>query len=242
MSRISIAAALALAAMMAGPLEARAQVASQETPVVVELFTAQGCSSCPPADAYFAELAERDDVIALALHVDYWDYLGWTDKFGSPAHTKRQREYAARMGERMIYTPQLVVQGREHVIGSRPGQVDDAIDRHADDRLAARVAMSVDGASLQIEITPLAESATTGGQILIAAFESAETVEIRRGENRGHTIEYRNIVLGWSDLGPWRGEAVTLTAPRPMDADGVAVLVQEAPGGPIIGAGRLMLR
>lgn len=238
MGRLAKLAGIFAAGLALGAGEAGAEA---EAPVVVELFTSQGCASCPPADKYLGELAKRDDVIALSLHVDYWDYLGWTDKFGSAAHTSRQRDYAAAMRERMIYTPQMMVQGREHVVGSRTGEVDQAIARQAGD-VAATVSLSLDGAQVVAEITPLDPGAKARGHVLMAWYARAETVAIKGGENRGRKIEYHNIVKGWSDLGTWSGDRVRLTAPKPMDADGLAILVQEGDGGPIIAAGKLALK
>ena len=115
---------------------------AQTSPVVVELFTSQGCSSCPPADAMLHKLAERDDVIALALHVDYWDYIGWKDEFAVPAYTKRQRGYARTNGRRMIYTPQMVINGQDDVIGAKPMDVSDLIQKHHE--VADKVALEIE--------------------------------------------------------------------------------------------------
>src|SRR6056297_1175836 len=104
---------------------------AQERPVVVELFTSQGCSSCPPADAYLHKLAAREDVIALALHVDYWDYIGWKDSFGKAAWSDRQHGYAKAAGRGMVYTPQMIINGTDHVVGNRPKDVEYLIDRHS---------------------------------------------------------------------------------------------------------------
>jgi hypothetical protein len=215
-------------------------VRAGETPVVVELFTSQGCSSCPPADAYLGQLADRDDVIALSLHVDYWDYLGWRDVFGSAGHTKRQRRYAKSMGERMIYTPQIIINGREGMVGSRKNQVAEAIERHRAVPAAAEIELSLNGDRLVADITPLIDNAG-GGNVFLCWFRRAETLTIGAGENGGRKITYHNIVQGWSDMGEWRGMRIAMTAPKPMDADGVAVMIQPAKGGPIVAAARLWL-
>ena len=120
------------AGLMSATLGMTAGLAQAGGPVVVELYTSQGCSSCPPADAFLArELANRDDVIALALHVDYWDYIGWKDDFADPQHTDRQRDYARAAGQRTIYTPQMIIAGKDHVIGSHPAEVKKLIRAHA---------------------------------------------------------------------------------------------------------------
>ena len=216
------------------------RAAAQVSPVVVELFTSQGCSSCPPADELLGRMADRENVIALSLHVDYWDYLGWRDVFSSPAHTRRQRDYAGRMGERMVYTPQIVVQGREGMVGSHGNKVAAAIERHAAKPSAAKVELMKMEDRLVADITP-ADDARARGRVLMAWYTRAEQVAIRAGENRGRKIVYHNVVRGWSDMGVWRGGRIALTAPLPM-ADGVAVMIQDQEGGPILGAGRLALK
>lgn len=237
MSRTILNVVLAAAMALFGALtSARAG----DAPVVVELFTSQGCSSCPPADAYLGQLADRDDIIALSLHVDYWDYLGWRDVFGSKGHTKRQRRYAKALGERMIYTPQIIINGREGMVGSRRGQVAEAIERHRARPAAAEIALSLNGDRLVADITPLAENAG-GGNVFLCWFKRAETVSIGSGENHGRSITYHNVVRGWSDMGEWRGMRIAMTAPKPMEADGVAVMIQPPDGGPIIAAARLWL-
>lgn len=208
-------------------------------PVLVELFTSQGCSSCPPADAILADLAEREGVIALSLHVDYWDYLGWRDVFGAPAHTLRQRAYAAAMDERTIYTPQLVVQGREHLVGSRIEAVEAALARHAEAAPPARVALSAEGGRILARIA--AGAAAERGRVLMAWYSDVERVEIRGGENAGSAATYRNVVKGWADLGGWSGAAADFSAEAPEGADGVVILVQAGEGGAVLCAARLEL-
>ncbi len=217
------------------------QAQSQASPVVVELFTSQGCSSCPPADEYLGRIVDRENVIALSLHVDYWDYLGWRDVFSSAAHTRRQRDYAGRMGERMVYTPQIVVQGRQGMVGSHANKVEAAIEAQAKIKAAASVVLTKMKDRLVADITPVEDGATRG-RVLMAWYSRAEQVAIRAGENRGRKIVYHNVVKGWSDLGVWRGGRIVLTAPLPMMADGVAILVQDREGGPNLGAGRLALK
>lgn len=237
MGRTFIAFAAAVMFAAAGWAE---RAAAQTSPVVVELFTSQGCSSCPPADELLGRIADREDIIALSLHVDYWNYLGWRDIFSSPAHTRRQRDYAGVMGERMVYTPQIVVQGREGMVGSHGHKVEAAIKRHAALPSAAEVKLMKMEDRLVADITPSGDKAARG-RVLMAWYTRAEQVAIRAGENRGRKIVYHNVVRGWSDMGVWRGGRIALTAPLPM-ADGVAVLIQDRDGGPILGAGRLALK
>ena len=240
MGRKFITFAATALAVLAGLTGLAERAAAQTSPVVVELFTSQGCSSCPPADELLGRIADRDDIIALSLHVDYWDYLGWRDVFSSPAHTRRQRDYAGYMGERMVYTPQIVVQGREGMVGSHAHKVEAAIQRHAAQPTAAVVDLMKMEDRLVADITPVGDSRARG-RVLMAWYSRAEQVAIRAGENRGRKIVYHNVVRGWSDMGVWRGGRIALTAPLPM-ADGVAVLIQDREVGPILGAGRLALK
>ncbi|MFQ6547762.1 DUF1223 domain-containing protein [Aestuariibius sp. 2305UL40-4] len=211
--------------------------AKAETTVVVELFTSQGCSSCPPADAILREMAPRDDVIALALHVDYWDYIGWKDIFGDPAHTERQRAYARAAGERTVYTPQFVIAGQDHVVGIKPMKLVETIMAHQAQPPAAVVTLGREGDVLAIR----AVSADLSGPIEIHLFRyiPSEEVRIARGENRGRTLTYANIVSEWQIVGRWDPrtpfeKSVPVAGPEP-----VVVIAQRPEGGPIFGAARL---
>src|SRR5688500_16364411 len=172
---------------------------------VVELFTSQGCSSCVPADAYFEELVEREDVLALSFHVDYWDYLGWRDTLGDPANTARQREYAEVRGSRRIYTPQVIVNGATDLVGSHREEVEAAIERAA---LPVPVEMRRRDGKLDIEVAarPLPRPWPT--TIRLVLFSSEAEVEIARGENAGATIDYYNVVRTMRPIGMWDGAAV----------------------------------
>lgn len=209
------------------------------SPVVVELFTSQGCSSCPPADEYLGSLADREGVIALSLHVDYWDYLGWKDVYSLPGHAERQRKYARSMKERMVYTPQIIVNGAEGMIGSKTADVEDAISRHRALPAATNVDISLMNDRLVVEVSPVDETVT--GHVVMTWYSHAENVVIGAGENHGRHITYHNVVRGWANLGDWRGARIAMTAPKPMSADGVAVLVHQTGTGRIIGAGQLSL-
>ena len=211
-------------------------VAAQQGPTVVELYTSQGCSSCPPADAMLHDLASREDVIALALHVDYWDYIGWKDIFGRPEHTQRQHAYARAARATTVYTPQMVIGGIEHVVGSRPMQVMNAVqDQAARGNL---VDVSVVRSGDRVQIT--ASSNTRGEYVIqLVRFTPEETVAIRRGENAGRTLSYANIVKSWDVIGRWDGRARLVIAADAPGSDGVAVIVQESTSGPIVGAAQL---
>jgi len=208
-----------------------------DQPVVVEFYTSQGCSSCPPADELLGQLAQRDDVIALALHVDYWDYIGWKDSFGKAAHTKRQKGYAKAAGERTIYTPQLIVGGKDHVVGFRPMELADLIQKHraAPDRVVMTVVRTGDRLSIKAKV---ANGPVHRMVVQLARFSPKETVAIERGENAGHTFTYHNVVRDWATVGEWDGMApLSLSVPAP---DGpAAVIIQEAGYGPVVAAARL---
>lgn len=214
--------------------------ASNQPRAIVELFTSQGCSSCVAADAYFAELAGRTDVVALSFHVDYWDYLGWRDTLGDPAHTERQRDYAAAHGSRRVYTPQIVVNGAEDFVGSDRNAVDAAI---AQSSLVVPVTIRHGDGTVEIEVAAWPKPHPIPATIRLALLTSEAKVAIARGENAGRTIEYYNVVRALRPVGMWDGGAVKITLPEheimPDGIDGCAIIVQEdQPNGPgaIIGA------
>lgn len=205
-------------------------------PVVVELFTSQGCSSCPPADAILNELAGRADVIPLALHVDYWDYLGWEDAFASPAYTSRQKAYARVAGARSIYTPQMVVDGSEHLVGVRPMELADLIRAHGAKPSPVKLTLTRE-AQGQIRINATATGPLPDAAVVqLVRYRPSATVTIGRGENAGRTITYTNIVESWAPLGDWDGTAAYETVTNlPGDA-AAAVIVQEVGPGEILAA------
>lgn len=207
------------------------------SPVVVELFTSQGCSSCPPADELLTELAERQDVLPLALHVDYWDYIGWADAFARPEHTKRQKIYARAAGSRTIYTPQMVVGGVEQIVGARPMELVDAITRHL--QMGPSVHVTAQRAGDAVRVTAPKPDVPGHFLVQLVRFTPKETVSIERGENAGRTLEYSNIVTDWQVLGDWSGvEPLDMSFPVPGPEEG-AVIVQQARQGAIVGAVRL---
>jgi hypothetical protein len=183
---------LRAAALMTTCLAAPAM--ADVSPVVVELYTSLGCSSCPPADDMLAQLSARDDVIALALHVDYWDYIGWVDEFANPEHTRRQQNYARAAGETTIYTPQFVIGGEDIVIGARGMDVADFISQHRVQEQSVDVDLDWAGDVLTVDVE-MSEGATDGGYVVqLVKILPEQTVDIRRGENAGRTISYSNVV------------------------------------------------
>ncbi|WP_242650977.1 DUF1223 domain-containing protein [Yoonia tamlensis] len=204
--------------------------------MVVELYTSQGCSSCPPADALLHELAKRDDVIALALHVDYWDYIGWTDIFGRPENTARQHAYARAAHAPTVYTPQMIIGGVDHVIGSRPMQVMELLQAHG--REVYPVTVTLTRTQGQLEISAVAQ--TTGSYVVeIVRFTPEEIVDIRHGENAGKQLTYSNVVTAFDQVAAWDGAGVLTVRAEMHGDDPVAVLVQHAGNGPIVGAAQL---
>lgn len=206
-------------------------VSAQANPVVVELYTSQGCSSCPPADDFLAELAARPDVIPLALHVDYWDYIGWEDSFAQPRFTARQKAYARAVKSRTIYTPQMIVDGVARVEGNDPAAVDAAI-REAMARPAQVVLTATrQGQMLQVRATgrPGALPAVPPMVLQLIRLLPEQTVEIARGENAGQTVTYRNIVTSWEPVAEWAGDA-PLDLALPMAGEGPVVLILQQQG------------
>lgn len=207
--------------------------------VVVELFTSQGCHYCPPADAFLATLTGQEDLLPLALHVDYWDYIGWADTFGDPRHSERQRAYVART-ERggAVFTPHFVIHGSDHVRGSNTHAAAAAV---VASRAAARtldIALTRTEGTLDIALDPAVEVAG-GGDVVLVRYLPHASVTMERGENAGRTIDYVNIVREWTTIGTWNGSE-PLRLSTPLDGDmPVAVIVQARGQGPILGAARL---
>ena len=214
------------------------------SPSVIELFTSQGCSSCPPADEVLAALAKNPDLIAISLPVDYWDYLGWKDTFAKPAFTERQRGYSAARGDRQVYTPQAVINGREHANGASRGEIARAVAATAPG-LNVPVGLVRKGDS--VVVTVGAAGAASKGTIWVMPVIGQREVAIGRGENARRKVVYTNIVREVAPIGDWTGAATNLavTSAQLKDADSVVVIVQAgtaARPGPILGAAQLALR
>ena len=209
---------------------------------VVELFTSQGCSSCPKADQAFSSLATDPSIVALSFHVDYWNYLGWKDTLSSEQNTRRQYEYAAAFGRSNVYTPQAVLNGRMHVKGGELADANAQLKTLSSDRQGLDVPVKVvrDDDCLDIDIGEGQGSAN----VVIAYFSRERQVRIEKGENAGKTITYRNVVQSVETIGMWEGKAIRLTLPLDVmnrnGHEGAAILVQSEKGkgvlGPIRGA------
>jgi len=230
--------ALVLGAALILGTGARAQeMAAERGPVVVELYTSQGCSSCPAADAFLADLADREDIVALALHVDYWDYIGWPDTFADPAHTARQKAYAMLKGTRSIYTPQMIVDGVHHLAGARAMQVAQSIFGEREVAQPVSVTLTRDGDRVRLEA--VASGAIPPAEVYLVRYLPSATVAIERGENAGRTIEYRNIVTAWDRIAEWDGTAPLRLTREAAGPEPVVAIVQAVGPGAILGAARV---
>jgi hypothetical protein len=226
-----------------------------EPRALLELFTSQGCSSCPAADKLLGELTGDPSLIALSVPIDYWDYLGWKDTLASPAHSARQRAYARVRGDRQVYTPQIVVNGSTHVLGSDRAAIEHAIVQ-TDQKtsvMSLPVLLSIGGAGSNAQILNVqvesAENEHAAGEVWLCPLARTVAVEIGRGENRGHSITYHNVVRNWVKLGDWTGTKsdwhVPLSQIAASDADAAVVMVQEGSHdkpGIILGAAYLPLQ
>jgi hypothetical protein len=230
-------AALTCAGIFAAP-------AAAGGPTVVELFTSQSCYSCPPAEAFLGEIAQRADVIALEFHVDYWDDLvygaagRWKDRYSAPAFTERQRSYNLTIRNKSaVYTPQMVVDGRNEAVGSDRGAVNAAISRAAASRgtpVEVDVALRDNACAVAIAGGPREPAA-----VWLVRYLRAETTRVEAGENKGKTLKNHNVVTDLRKIGEWRGERIAIQVPDlALGAnEGCAVIVQAERTGPVLGAG-----
>lgn len=251
---------LALAASLTWTAAARAQqpgldlqselttplAADQVKPrAVIELFTSQGCSSCPPADALLQTFAANPDVIALTFPVDYWDYLGWKDTLASARNSERQRAYAKARGDGAIYTPQAVVNGMTHVNGAEKSDIANAISQTNSELESLRVPLWFWQERNTLNIAAGAAKGAPGkpvkeATIWLGVVQSVATVDVKKGENAGKALVYTNIVREMTPIGLWRGQAMKIQIPRAAvmlaETQKSVVLIQEGKAGPIIAA------
>jgi hypothetical protein len=227
------ALALGAAAMFAKP-----GFAAGARPVVVELFTSQGCSSCPPADAFLETLKGKPGIVALSYHVDYWDYLGWRDTLGSPEYSQRQYDYAKSRGDMNVYTPQMIINGGDHFVGSQESKISTGIaDAQSPSPQWVDIAMSDNATDVMINIA--AGEPMTEATLWLMAFAPSISTDIKKGENAGKVIAYHNVVRKMVPAGMWHGEAAKIVLPResviPEDCKGWVALLQEGKVGRVIG-------
>ncbi len=222
--RLVPAIGLALVALAPGGAPAESAL-----PIVVELFTSQGCSSCPPADAMLGDLARMDGVIALSLHVDYWDYIGWPDSFASPLHSARQEAYARASGERMVYTPQIIVGGQDRVLGGDPLAVMEQLHAHGGATTPIELSVRREGGDLVIEAPALPLPRPL--DVHVVRYLPKDEVAITGGENAGLTVSYSNIVTAWDVAGQWTGaDGLSLRVPAGGSEPAVILLQEPGPG------------
>jgi hypothetical protein len=193
---------------------------------VIELFTSQGCNSCPPADKLLGALTKESNLIPLTLAVDYWDYLGWKDTLALHAHTKRQRSYAKVRGDMNVYTPQAVVNGVKYVVGSDAREINAALRNHSSNEPEIPLAVKRDGENISVDVGAGLGKAT----VWMLSVSSKVEVQIAKGENKGATVTYFNVVRGWRNLGAWSGTPIKTSVPvaelAQNGADAVVVFVQ----------------
>ena len=239
---------LAFAALLVATSQAPAEQVAERAKVrgVVELFTSQGCDSCPMADKILGEMIRQKDIVALAYHVDYWDYRGWRDTLATPENTERQRDYMKAMKGRAFYTPQAVINGRAHVNGADRSAVDKKLAETAS--LPVAVSVQKDNDVLVIDV-PAQDGPKQNAHVLLVSYDAASPVTIERGENAGHTVTYWNAVRDMQTTGMWHGQPARFEIPLSEIAKkgtgGCAVLVQSvdengSPGA-ILGAAALEL-
>lgn len=242
---ISLAAAIAGVATSLASAEAGEASPSARPIAVVELFTSQGCANCPPADAFLSELARENDVVALSYAVDYWDYMGWKDTAAKPEFTLRQKGYAGRRGDRDVFTPQVVVNGRAQVVGSDREKIRREISLGSEMRHDLTVAVDVESTAeaVKVHLPSLKSGELVHATVLLVRYDHSRSVSIGRGENTGRTLTYAHLVRSILPIGMWKGQELTLELPRqetPTDPNlGCAVLVQQEKDGlpgPILGA------
>jgi len=213
---------------------------------VVELFTSQGCSSCPPADAVLADLARQPDIVALSFPVNYWDYLGWKDTLAHKAFTERQKAYAQARNDRQVYTPQTIVNGTKPCLGSDRAQIEKFIKETTGSRstLPVKVEIKEQNGTVTILVEDTPETRHQAADLWILPILKTHTVPIGRGENQGRTVTYANVVRGIKRLGEWRGGSARFEIPVEAargEADGYVVLLQaseHAKPGAILGAAK----
>ncbi len=234
----SIAVILFAAGMAAGAPQAAAAGAK----AVIELFTSQGCNSCPPADAILGDYAKDADILALSFPVDYWDYLGWKDTLASHENTVRQKAYSEARGDRQVYTPQVVVNGAAHVVGSNRQQIEAALNNSPPLPVPVSMEPGTDSTTVTIGASPTPGKAK--GTIWLALYDDPVTVPIERGENTGMSLTYYNVVRKLRPIAMWKGKEVTIELPKSeldqAEVSRCAVILQTEHDnglpGPILGA------
>ena len=236
-SVISLIASMSVTALMlAGGTGVALAESAHQPSTVVELYTSQGCSSCPPADKLLGDLVKDDTILGLSFAVTYWDYIGWKDIFGNPDNDDRQAAYRGRFNSRYVYTPQMVVGGEAHAVGSDRSTVEALLKKHADHAKSLPLVWSFENDRLDVTLPSRSGNAT----IWLVDIDGEKDVDIRNGENTGKIITYHNVVRKIRSLGSWTGDTKTvslnLAEMRAEGRDGCALIVQQGDYGPILAA------
>ena len=248
-------ASICLAALVGALLVPAPAANAGEPRAVIELFTSQGCSSCPPADKLLGELARDPSLVTMSLAVDYWDYLGWKDTLAVHGHSNRQRAYSSARGDRDVYTPQAVINGVVHVLGSDKAAIEKAIaqTRQNTKTLTLPVKMTVADGKISVDVAAAAGNPDSA-EVWLCPITTSAPVAVGRGENSGRTLTYHSVVRRWVKLGVWSGKAETFSIPVSdmsgagytiADIDRLAVVVQSgvaAKPGVMLGAAQISLR
>jgi hypothetical protein len=227
--------------LAAGDAAAEGKAGQSNGPWAVELFTSQGCSSCPPADALLGKLARRPDIVALSFHIDYWDYIGWKDRFATKETTDRQRAYARTLRQKYVYTPEMVIDGRVHQPGIKDGQVE-AMLADAKRQSAARttpvIKRMADGT---LRIWLASAKLEKPADVTLFVYDRRHSTPVGRGENEGRRLDNFNVVRHFEIVSRWEGAEAHWTVPadRAQPEQGLAVIVQQSDHGPALGANKL---
>ncbi len=230
-----LSVAFGFAFLMSGSLSSRSTAEeARPRPVVLELYTSQGCSSCPPANKVLADLGKLDGVIALSFSVDYWNYLGWRDTFSKPEFTQRQYAYAQPLKLRSVYTPQLVIDGMDHMPGARQKDIRSTIESRRAAQAKTDVSIGAVGGQMRIHVEAAQKPAHDAAIWVVDYMPGPQEVAVGRGENRGRTIAHFNVVTGLKKIGEWKGQTADYSMPACKHA--CAILVQDMHHGEIIGA------
>lgn len=236
--------ALAITAVCGVVMISASRAEMKAQPVLAELFTSQGCSSCPEADQIWAELQQRNDVIALSFSIDYWDYIGWKDTLAKRENTLRQQAYAKAMPSRQVYTPQVIIDGLKDVVGNERQKLFSAIDARVAKSRGKRTEVSLSKSGSIVHIRIGTGETTRPATVWIAHTTGSKTVKIKSGENGGRVMTYTNVVRDFASAGTWSGQALALQVPaygtdKSEVTDGIAVWVQLGSHDQVLGAAQL---
>jgi len=228
---------LGLAAGAGASLMAGTALAAEPIDVVVELFSSQGCNSCPPADRLFSELRGMPGVLALTFHVDYWDYLGWKDTLASSEFSQRQYDYAKARGDMDVFTPQMIVNGEKQMVGSQRSEVMAVLGQSRQSRWPVAVSIADGGREIAVDVG--AGEVGEEGTLWVMPVLEQTTVKIEKGEMSGREVSYVNVVRKLVPAAMWTGKAARIVLPKDglltPDANGCVALLQRGKVGPILG-------